>query len=225
VTRCTVICSAVMLVGGCAGDLDPPWQLDHDRIVAVRADPPRIEAKATTHISVLLAHAGAPTSTVTPASIVVVSPPILADEELADGALTAPDERQLGTAREQLALAEDAPVPLSLEIRTAGFEAMTTIWLGATGTNPALDGLQIDGRAPAATLEVAAGVDVSLAVTADDESSSVTWLTSCGTLHDFDLSRALLRVEPEDPHEGELAVVVRDLRGGVTWQVWPIRAR
>ena len=29
---------------------------------------------------------------------------------------------------------------------------------------------------------------------------------------------------PDDPQDGELAVVLRDGRGGVTWRVWPIRA-
>ena len=56
------------------------------------------------------------------------------------------------------------------------------------------------------------------------ETDDVNWLTSCGNMHDFDLPQAHLRVEPEDPQTGELAVVLRDDRGGVTWRVWPIEA-
>jgi hypothetical protein len=43
-------------------------------------------------------------------------------------------------------------------------------------------------------------------------------------MHDFDLAKAYLRVEPEDPHQGTLGVVVRDTAGGVAWQFWPISA-
>jgi hypothetical protein len=43
-------------------------------------------------------------------------------------------------------------------------------------------------------------------------------------MHDFDLPRAYLEVEAGDPAAGELAVVVRDAHGGVSWQTWPIHA-
>ena len=66
-------------------------------------------------------------------------------------------------------------------------------------------------------------VDFPLSVEAV-EADDVNWLTSCGTMHDFDLPQAYLRVELEDPVAGELAVIRRDERGGVVWRVWPIRA-
>ena len=64
-----------------------------------------------------------------------------------------------------------------------------------------------------------------LSVDADDATYDVTWLTSCGTMHDFDLAKAHLRVEPTDPQSGSLAIVVHDVLGGVDWHVWPIAAR
>ena len=66
-------------------------------------------------------------------------------------------------------------------------------------------------------------VDVPVAVDFDD-SYVVNWLTSCGTMHDFDLPNAYLRVEAEDPKTGTLGVVVRDEIGGVAWRLWPITA-
>jgi len=33
------IAPLLLLLGACAGDIDPEWQLDHTRIVAVRATP------------------------------------------------------------------------------------------------------------------------------------------------------------------------------------------
>jgi hypothetical protein len=46
-----------------------------------------------------------------------------------------------------------------------------------------------------------------------DATYNINWLTSCGTMHDFDLAMAHRRVEPEDPHAGTLAIVVRDALG------------
>jgi hypothetical protein len=68
-------------------------------------------------------------------------------------------------------------------------------------------------------------IDVPLAIGVDDKSYDVTWLSSCGTMHDFDLPTAYLRVEADDPAVGQLALVVRDDHGGVSWRVWPIRTR
>jgi hypothetical protein len=73
-------------------------------------------------------------------------------------------------------------------------------------------------------LTVPAGVDVPLTV-AFDATYNINWLTSCGTMHDFDLPMAHLRVEPADPHAGTLAIVVRDALGGVAWHRWPITAQ
>jgi len=66
---------------------------------------------------------------------------------------------------------------------------------------------------------------VPLSIDADDNTFDVTWLTSCGTMHDFDLPSAYLKVEVDDPQTGELAVVLRDAAGGVTWDLWPIHAQ
>ena len=43
-------------------------------------------------------------------------------------------------------------------------------------------------------------------------------------MHDYDLHSAYLMVPPDSAQEGELVVVLRDDRGGVTWRVLPIRA-
>jgi hypothetical protein len=65
---------------------------------------------------------------------------------------------------------------------------------------------------------------VPLSINADDASFDVAWMTSCGTMHDFDLPQAYLEVEADDPTTGELGVVLRDAHGGVAWKIWPIRA-
>ena len=113
---------------------------------------------------------------------------------------------------------------LPLSVTANGFVATTTVWLGEGAENPPLAGMEIDGAAPGDDLVLPAETDIPLAVTADDSVNNVTWLTSCGTMHDFDLSRAYLHIEADDAQQGELAVVLRDSRGGVSWRVWPVRA-
>jgi len=220
---------AAVALGACAGDVDPPWQLDHDRIVAVRAEPPGIAAGQTSRIDALLATKGAMTSVATPELATVVSPTSLADVLSIDGGtwvVTAPGEDRLAAARSELKLAAGDPVPLQIGVSYAGqtLVATKTMTLGATATNPPLDGITVDGKPPGDALVVGMLVKVPLSISADDITYDVAWVTSCGTMHDFDLPQAYLKVETDDPTTGELGVVVRDAHGGVSWKIWPIHA-
>ena len=223
---------AMGAAAGCTGDLDPPWQLDHDRIIAVRATPPGIAAGETATLDALLGHKGAPTRVAAPELAAVVSPASLSDVVRLDGGnwvVTAPSEQRLAQVRTELALAADAPVKLTVGVsyQSQALFATKVIELGRSAVNPSLVSMnmQIDG-APAGSVEIVVEplVEVPLSIDADDENFDVTWLTSCGTMHDFDLPNAYLKVEPEDPTSGELAVVLRDAAAGVAWAVWPIRA-
>ena len=215
---------------GCADDIDPQWQLDHDRVIAVRATPPRVPAGGSSEIDALLGHKGAPPDEAVPELATIVSPDSLAGVLTHDAnhwIVTAPDEAQLAMARTGLGLADGAAVPVVVGVSYASgtLTAIKTVYLGEAADNPVLDSAMIDGVAsPAATaLTVGAKLEVPLAVTVD-ETDDVNWLTSCGTMHDFDLPAAYLRVEADDPQVGDLAVVVRTQLGGVAWRVWPIHA-
>ena len=48
--------------------------------------------------------------------------------------------------------------------------------------------------------------------------------TNVGTLFQDDVATAYVHVAPEDRHDGQLVVVMRDLEGGVVWRVWSMRA-
>lgn len=227
------------LVAGCNDDVDLPWELDHDRIIAVRATPPRIEAGAQAELDALIGRKGDRPTTELPAAAMVVSPESLADTLALDGGrwiVTAPGSARLDEVRLELGLPPGAPVPVVVGVAVLGttfpsgevaegLAATKTVWLGESGANPVLDSAEVDGVTTAAVPELVVGreVDVPLAV-GFEETDDVNWLTSCGTMHDYDLPAAYLRVEPEDPTEGHLAVVVRTPNGGVAWQVWPIRA-
>ncbi|HEX7843217.1 MAG TPA: hypothetical protein VF469_37355 [Kofleriaceae bacterium] len=226
--------SALLLVlvaaAGCMGDVDPAWQLDHTRIVAVRASPPGIASGQTSTIDALLGQKGGMTRIAAPELAAVVSPTSLSDVltgKAGSWVVTAPDETRLAAARTELMLAPGAPVPLQIGVSYAGqtLVATKTVELGQAADNPPLNGILVDGKPPGdGELSVGKLVKVPLAIDADDVTYDVTWLTSCGTMHDFDLPRAYLEVEADDPAKGELAVVVRDASGGVSWKRWPIHA-
>lgn len=220
----------LLLLPACTDDTDPAWQLDHDRIIAIRATPPAIAAHEQSVIDGLRGFHGAPVAEAAPDAVTVLSPAGMTGAVTTDGArwiATAPGDDQLAAARLELGLAADAPVPLAIEARYGALRATKTIWLGRHADNPAMAGIAIDRAAapPAATeLVVPPATDVPLSIGITDDHFDINWLTSCGTMHDFDLASAYLHVEPDDPVSGQLALVVRDGQGGVSWQIWPIRA-
>jgi hypothetical protein len=226
-----VAAGALAAAAGCTGDLDPPWQLDHDRIVAVRATPPSIAPGDRSTIDALLARKGDKTSVAPPEIATVVSPMSLSDVLANDGGnwvVTAPGEDRLAAARAELKLDPGKPVPLEVGVSYDHqvLLATKTVYLGSAAANPPLTNVMIDGKTPtSAELIVDPLVKVPLSVDADDTVFDVTWLTSCGTMHDFDLPTAYLKVEVDDPQAGELAVVLRDAAGGVSWNLWTIHAQ
>jgi hypothetical protein len=223
--------AVLAVLAGCSADVDPDWQLSHDRVIAVRAAPPRLAPGEVATIDALLGHAGQPPDGVDPDTAEVVSPASLAGalgRQATHWTVTAPGDDRLAAARSELGLDAGAPVPLRLRVgfTQLGQTALKVVWLGQHTDNPVIDPVTIggmDGLAQA-QLTVPAGVDVPLVVSFD-ATYNINWLTSCGTMHDFDLAMAHLRVEPEDPHAGTLAIVVRDTLGGVAWHLWPITAQ
>jgi hypothetical protein len=215
---------------GCTGDIDPAWQLDHDRVISVRATPPRIASGEAAVLDTLLGHKGAPPDTGEPDAAEVVSPSGLdsaLSHEPAGWTVTAPPDDQLAPARAELGLAATDPVPLRVKLTFAEpfGVAYKIVWLGEHAENPVIAPITIDGMdaLAEAQLSVTAATDIRVSVDLDT-TYDINWLTSCGTMHDFDLASAYLRVEPEDPHDGTFALVVRDAQGGVAWHLWPISA-
>ncbi len=211
----------LVAVAGCATDIDPEWQLDHERIIAVRATPPHVPSGATSQLDLLVGHKGAPTEVKAPDAATVISPHSLAGA-LQGATITAPGEDQLAAARAELGLMPGETVPLQIGVLSGNLAATKTVWLGDAADNPPLASLAIGGQVPPYEIAVPPDTDVRLFVDADDKVDTVNWLTSCGTMHDFDLHSAYIHVLPKDPQMGELAVVLRDPIGGVSWQVWPI---
>ncbi|HEU4730898.1 MAG TPA: hypothetical protein VFT22_23545 [Kofleriaceae bacterium] len=109
----SAIALLALVVTGCTDDTDPPWQLDHDRIIAVRATPPRIAAGEQAVIDALIGHKGAPVAEQSPDEAIAVSPASLSGALGRDASrwmVTAPDGPGLAAARGELGLPGDAPV-------------------------------------------------------------------------------------------------------------------
>lgn len=245
--RLLALTALVAAAAACNADIDEPWELDHDRIIAVRAEPPGIEPGETSTLTLLLGYETLPVEVKRPDFAQVVQPMSLANTVRFDGdnwIVTAPDDTALAAARTELGLEADAPVPLLVGVAVAwptpvmspegnGFAATKTVWLGKETINPPMNGLMIGGvEAPPEDIELVfpSGVDeenlpkTRMSVEADEVSDIVNWLASCGTMHDFDLPSAYITVGPEDRREGQLALILRDELGGVSWRVWPCRA-
>ncbi len=222
----------VAVLAGCSGEIDPQWQLDHDRIIAVRASPNGLGVEGDTSVlDVLIGMKGAAPTDVDPDMAVVTQPVNLTGALSLVGThwtVTQPSEAELVIARQLLGLDVTDPVPLGVEVTMAatGFVADKTVWLDEPLDNPALGPVMVDGvdATTETMLTVAPVTDIPLAVNFDD-TYDINWLTSCGTMHDFDLATAYLRVETEDPQTGTFGVLVRDEMGGTVWQLWPIAAQ
>lgn len=209
----------LLALAACVPDSDPPWQLDHDRIVAVRAEPPAILPGEVASLDVLVAHAGGPTSIEAPRVASAADQSLYTavhfvfDHWQVDG----PDEAQLAAARAEMGLAGNAPVPLDVTVQVQGpLYAEKRVLLGATAQNPPMPSVTIDGAAAPSAIMLGAHRAVPLLIQAQD----VRWLTSCGELGED--REPAVTLTTGDACTGELVVVVRDGAGGVVWQVWPL---
>jgi hypothetical protein len=217
-----------LVLAACGGDIDPAWELDHDRVVAVRATPPAI-ADGTAQLDALISEKGGSTFEARPEAATVISPMSLQGSVSLDGTVTMPSADQLAAARMELRLAADAPVPLQIGVLygQGTKAALKIVWLGKQADNPTLSEMLVDG-APLDTMTevvVPRKIDVRFSVAAIDD-DDVNWLTNVGDMHDYDLPQSYLHVgDDEEMTEGQLVLVKRDIDGGVVWRVWPIRVQ
>jgi hypothetical protein len=210
----------LVLVAACTADtMDPPWQLAHDRVVAVRAEPPHVAPGEHAMLEALLAHADGPTTIAAPVNASSVRAPgglFTAVHFVFDHwEIQCPDDAALDPARGELGLPAGAPVPIDVALALPGpLYAKKTVWLGEARANP-----------PPPTVahgpDLQVGVDYRLQIDVPAD-FSVRWLTSCGALRDDTSARATHVVD--EPCEGEVVVVVRDPLGGTAWQILPVRA-
>ena len=230
----------LLALPACVDAIDPRWTLDHDHVIAARATPPRIRAGEGTDLDALVAHAEGPVTVEDPQTAEVsqrsAGPDFsryLVHEATGAWRLEAPDAEMLASARPAMGLPDDAPVPVDvmLTFPNAGldrasldpFRVKKTVWLGEPSTNPDLPAVTIDDVPAGDEVVMPIGRDVYVSLAAPD-GARVNWLTNVGTLFQDDVATAYIHVAPEDRHDGQLVVVMRDPEGGVAWRVWPMRA-
>jgi hypothetical protein len=153
--RCALL---LIALAACVDDSDPPWQLHHDRVLAIAAEPPGILPGQSATITGLLAHADAPVSEEQPVAVTALSP-----RALFAAVHYNVDHWQIDCPTVA------TPTPLVVEMRFAAGEVATkTVWLGTARSNPAPPIYQVPDPVP---------LHVDIDLRADD-----TWFTSCGTL-------------------------------------------
>ncbi|HEU5058869.1 MAG TPA: hypothetical protein VFU21_20185 [Kofleriaceae bacterium] len=233
-TFITVTALAAAAATGC-DDNGTPAELDRARVLAVRISPPHLGPEETAPVMVLVGTSDGTVSEVAPEGIEVVgAPPGSPASGMvgrgADGwAIACPDPEVLAQLRQDLDLGEEDPIPIALavevEVEGALLTATKYVYLGSTGDNPALAGISLDGgREEDGVLVLQVGAEVSIAAegAAGDTELSFAWFTSAGDIDLYLSEEATLT--PQEPGDGQLALVVRDERGGVTWTWRDVRA-
>jgi hypothetical protein len=230
--RLLITMTALAAAAGCDASSGPS-QLDRARILAVKIAPPHLGPGETAPVEILIGRAGGTVAVVAPEAIALQGAPPEADTMLSRGAegwaIACPPEPALAEMRARLDLEPDAAIPLvlDLEVEVDGdlLTASKLVFLGSSGDNPTLAGIRVDGAEEAddGVLVVTAGDE--LAIAADgaegDGELGYAWFTSIGEI-DLYLSESAV-LTAEGPAGGQLALVVRDERGGVTWSWRDVR--
>jgi hypothetical protein len=211
----------LFLVAACDNNFAERWQLNNDRIIAVRMTPSTLGVGETGVVDAYVTSTTTGPTVISPTSMDSTTLQISGDQ------ITAPDSATLAMYRTQAGLAVDADVGLEISavftINGAPYVATKTVYCGAHGDNPTLGAITLDGVAPTDPITVPFDVDVQLAID-EDSTVLVNWFTSVGKLDDDDNEHmAKLHVKAGDPMTGQFAVVIRDVVGGVAFQDWSMQ--
>ncbi|MDX2088835.1 MAG: hypothetical protein SFX73_13340 [Kofleriaceae bacterium] len=207
----------VTLTAGACVETTPRWDLTHDRVIAVRASPPAIEAGGSAQLDALVSAEGV-ARVIVPVEV-TLSPDALATVVQQDGAwvVIAGTSEMLAAAQARLPTGTSLRVDAELVFDVAGIakHATKSVRLSATGENPVVSIRLADGQV-ATSIETSVGVETQLSTDAPD-GASVDWLTSLGELTDDDDPVAFLTAE--EAGAGSVVCVRRELGGGVGWAI------
>ena len=208
-------------IAACNNNFDERWQLNNDRIIAIRMTPSTLAPGETGVIDAYVTSTTTGPTVISPTLVQSTTLQITADQ------VTAPDADTLAMYRAQAGLTADDDVGLEIStvftINGAPYAATKTVYCGVHGDNPTLGAVTLDGVAPTDPITVPFDVDVQLAID-EDPLTLVNWFTSVGKLDDDDNEHmAKLHVKAGDPMTGQFAVVIRDVVGGVAFQDWSMQ--
>lgn len=144
----------LLLVAGCVDASDPPWQLRHERVLAVKTEPAGVAEGETALLDGLLAHDDGSVTEEQPVAVTVVSPRALFAAVHYDV-----DHWQIDGVH------VDAPTLLEIEMRfPAGEVATKLVQLGA----------HVENRVPPSAPMPALHENIAL--------PDGSWFTDCGTI-------------------------------------------
>jgi hypothetical protein len=237
-----LVLSALALTATACGDFRDPGDLRYPRLLAVRAEPPRVPAGARARIDLLVTNGvGVPgergPDAMTPAAALPgrPAPPPEAAQLITqeDGAwyVAAPSEEVLARLRQAFGVPPDsgAPIPFPVTV-TATLDGQPrsgekVVWLGGSAANPTVTGMTVDGRPMEdSVVSLAAAGAHALTATAQGEGMlSFSWYSGFGELEKYREPTATLKgALPGE--SGAVVLVVRDDRGGVCWKLGSLRA-
>ncbi|MEZ4368089.1 MAG: hypothetical protein R2939_17680 [Kofleriaceae bacterium] len=237
--RAALALVAALLVGAGCTDLSQRWELDHARILAVRATPPGLGADEVALIDLLVIDDAGTPSVATPglASTAEANPePAVAaaltlSPTSAGWQATAGDADDLAAARAAAGLADDEPLDVLVGVTHSvpgaadPLLAIKAVRLGEADVNPATPTIRVDGLTVAegdvATVERGREIELTFveefADPSEDEPLEFDWLTGTGSLTKSQTRRGLLEIGAEDPDAGYVVAIVRTATGGVSW--------
>lgn len=234
-TRTMQITMTVLhLAAGCDATTAPS-QLDRPRILAVHVSPPGIAADQAAAVDVLVGSGDGTVAVVLPDAIEIEAAPAGAaiDTLISRGddgwSVTCPPEQELARLRGQLGLEPDSPIalPLAVSVEVDGqpLTAAKSIALGSDASNPELAGIEIAGAEVdddgAVVIRADDAIDIAADGAAGETELSYAWFSSVGEIDLYLSERAVLTAQ--GPSVGQLVLIVRDQRGGVTWAWQDIR--
>jgi hypothetical protein len=227
--RVSILAAPLLALVACA-EVAEPYQLDHPRVIAVRAEPAALAPDAVARLDVLATGVDGPRVVAPSALRVAIAAPaagfMAADAVTvaADGwHLRAPSAEAIAGARAALGLTPDQPlaVPLTFTTVIDGVTLTADKWvgLGAAAANPQIAAITVDG-VDAAAVAVVVGARPRLGVRHDAGAAGVVrWLSSVGDLEDYQRPEAVLAADADA--RGAIVSVVRDRAGGVAWTIVP----
>ncbi len=226
-----LITGASSVLSACEDVAEPP-DLDHDRIIAVRATPPRAAPGGLMTIDGLVTDEAATVRVAQPVLAAVVLPSQAPAELVAmtrdivvrsgdSWTIAVPGAETLAIARTAVGLGVDDPIPLRVsvvfEIAGRRHAAEKLVLLGEEGENPVALRIVADSAPVDDVLAISMPSTVALRSENTGEVTRFAWLTSIGALEKYFEPEARLVVD--EPGPGQLVVVVRDDRGGVAWHM------
>jgi hypothetical protein len=218
-----IVCA--LSAGGC-NDLSQPWELDHARVLAIRATPPTVAPGQLVEVTALVLTADLTIAELGP-EVVRVDQPYdqLLSPTPRSPTLLAADQAIVDQARTLLTLAqtEVIPVPVSIQLQlpdSAGvlepIDSIKTVRVGGFAENPVAPTVALNGDA-VSQLQMSLQVKQRYVLEANVPTDNVNyaWFTSSGELKFPQASRAELVIDK--PGTGTILVIARDDKGGVSW--------